>query len=134
MKLKNILLMSTLLFGSTLFAQTEVAPTADGNDQVEAMIQELGLNEKQANQYRELVEKNSTEMAEMRKLDARGMDSERSKELHDKYEADLQSIMTTEQWETYLNKKKAADEKSIKRAEYLKEKQAEGRIKHSINE
>lgn len=131
MRLKSVLLIAGLCCGSIVFGQSEAATSKTADTYTEATIQELGMNEKQAAQYRALVAQKQSELNEMRKSKDAGM-NDRARELSEKHEQDLKAILTTEQWERYQNKKQAQHDKSVRRAEYLKEKQDEGRIKRTL--
>lgn len=131
MKLKNVLVIAALFGGTCAMAQSDKTPSEPRVDRTEAMVVELGLEGKQAEEYRALVHANAAEMKELRNAERDGL-HDRAKELRDKHEQDIKAILTTEQWETYQTKKAKEHANSVQRAEEMKRK--EGKLKQSINE
>ena len=123
MNLKNVVVVAAMLVGTSVMAQGQKADAKEQmRERTEAMIQELGLNEKQAEQYREMVNAHRSEMKALRDAEREGA-REKVKELRDAHHSRLKEILTEEQWATFQEKKEKMRAKGVKRAERMKEKQ-----------
>ena len=123
MNLKNVVLVAAMMIGTTVMAQGSGEKGKEQmRERTEAMIQELGLNDKQAQQYREMVSAHHGEMKALRQAEREGA-REKVKELRDAHQMRVKEILTDEQWAAYQEKKEKMRAKGVKRAERMKEKQ-----------
>lgn len=116
-------MIATILFSVGMNAQN-TPETAAVDNHVEVMVTELGLSDKQATQYRQMLEENRTELKTLREAEREGL-SEKANALKAQQEARLKEILSDEQWAKYQARIEKMQAKSIERVEKIKQAEKE---------